>query len=105
MHPGLLDKLQHHPDLMSQDTDQHYAIAGVSWQTYEALLADLGDDFPGLRIHYLEGTLEITMPGRQHEVNKDNIAGLLRVYFEETRMRFYGLGSTTFKLEAKSRGG
>lgn len=104
MNPRLLDTIKDHPDLISEDTEQQYTVTDVSWQGYEALLADLGDDFPGLRIHYLEGTLEITMPGRKHEVSKDNIAGLLRAYFEETRTRFYGLGSTTFKREAKRRG-
>lgn len=104
MNPRLFDTIKDHPNLISEDTEQQYTVTDVSWQGYEALLADLGDDFPGLRIHYLEGTLEITMPGRKHEVSKDNIAGLLRAYFEETRTRFYGLGSTTFKREAKRRG-
>lgn len=104
MNLNLLDKLVDHPELLSQETDQRYTISNVSWQAYEALLADLSDDFPGLRVHYLEGTLEITMPGRKHEVSKDNIGGLLRVYFEETRTRFYGLGSTTFRVEAQARG-
>lgn len=104
MNLELLDKLKDHPDLISEDTEEQYTVTGVSWQAYEALLADLGDDFPGLRIHYLEGTLEITMPGRKHEVSKDNIARLLSAYFEETLTRFYGLGSTTFKQEAKRRG-
>lgn len=104
MNPDLLDKLAHHPELISQDVDQHYTITNVSWQTYEALLADLGDDFPGLRVHYLEGTLQITMPGHKHEVSKDNIGRLLSAYFEETRTRFYGLGSTTFRVEAQKRG-
>ncbi|MDX2211932.1 MAG: Uma2 family endonuclease [Oculatellaceae cyanobacterium bins.114] len=104
MNPDLLDRLKDHPDLLSDETDQQYTITNVSWQAYEALLADLEDDFPGLRVHYCEGTLEITMPGRKHEVFKDNIGGLLRAYFEETRTRFYGLGSTTFKVEAKRRG-
>lgn len=104
MNPLLLEKLNSHPELLSDQTSQQYTITGVSWQAYEALLSDLGDDFPGLRVHYLEGTLEITMPGRQHEVLKDNIGRLLGIYFEETRTRFYGLGSTTFKAEAKRRG-
>jgi Uma2 family endonuclease len=104
MNPLLIEKIKDHPDLISLDTEQQYTLTGVSWQTYEALLTDLGDDFSGIRIHYLEGTLEITRPGRQNEVAKDNIARLLGVYFEETRTRFYGLGSTTFKSEAKLRG-
>lgn len=104
MNLDLLDKLKDHPALISDLTDQQYTLTNVGWQAYEAFLADLGDDFPSLRVYYLEGTLEITMPGRKHEVSKDNIAGLLRAYFEETRTRFYGLGSTTFKREAKRRG-
>jgi Uma2 family endonuclease len=103
MNPLLLEKLNAHPELLPDQADQQYTITGVSWQAYEALLSDLGDDFPGLRIHYLDGTLEITMPGRQHEVVKDNIGLLLGVYFEETRTRFYGLGSIPFKVEAKRR--
>ncbi|WNZ22581.1 Uma2 family endonuclease [Leptolyngbya sp. NK1-12] len=104
MNSLLIEKLIRHPELISDDAEQQYIISGVSWQTYEALLSDLGDDFPGLRVHYLEGTLEITMPGRRHEVSKDNISRLLGVYFEESRTRFYGLGSTTFRQEAKRRG-
>lgn len=104
MNPLLIERIQANPGLISSDVDQKYTVADISWQTYEALLSDLGDDSPGLRVHYLEGTLEITMPGRKHEVSKDNIGGLLRAYFEETRTRFYGLGSMTLKLEAKRRG-
>ncbi len=104
MNPDLLEKLNRNPELVRAETEQHYIVTGVSWRAYEALLSDLGDDFPSLRVHYLEGTLEITMPGRKHEINKDNIGRLLGVYFEETRTRFYGLGSTTFRREAAQRG-
>lgn len=104
MNPLLLEKLNTHPELLSNQTSQQYTITDVSWQTYEALLTDLGNDFPGLRVHYLEGILEITMPSRQHEVFKENIGRLLGVYFEETRTRFYSLGSTTLRGEAKRRG-
>jgi len=104
MNSLLLDKLNTHPELLSEEASQQYSITDVSWETYEALLTDLGDNFPGLRVHYLEGVLEITMPSRQHEVFKENIGRLLGVYFEQTRTRFYSLGSTTFRNEAKRRG-
>ncbi|NBD31768.1 MAG: Uma2 family endonuclease [Cyanobacteria bacterium] len=104
MNPLLIDKLNKHPELLSDEASQQYTITDVSWETYEALLTDLGDNFPGLRVHYLKGVLEITMPSRQHEVFKENIRRLLGVYFEETRTRFYSLGSTTFRSEAKRRG-
>ena len=104
MNPMLIDKLNTHPELLSDEASQQYRITDVSWQTYETLLTDLGDNSPGLRVHYLAGVLEITMPSRQHEVFKDNIGRLLGVYFEETRTRFYSLGATTFRSEA-NRGG
>lgn len=104
MNPLLLDKLNTHPELLSDEASQQYTVTDISWDTYEALLTDLSDNFPGLRVHYLEGVLEITMPSRQHEVFKENIGRLLGVYFEETRTRFYSLGSTTFRNEAKRRG-
>jgi len=104
MNPLLLDKLNTHPELLSDEASQQYTITDVSWETYEALLTDLDDNFPGLRVHYFEGVLEITMPSRQHEVFKENIGRLLGVYFEETHTRFYSLGSTTFRNEAKRRG-
>jgi len=59
-----------------------------------------------IQVHHIliQQRLEITMPSRQHEVFKENIGRLLGVYFEETRTRFYSLGSTTFRNEAKRRG-
>ena len=62
MNPLLLEKLNSHPELLSDQADQQYTIAGVSWQAYEALLSDLGDDFPGLRVH---GPLDAVIEFRQ----------------------------------------
>jgi len=55
MNPLLLDKLNTHPELLSDEASQQYTITDVSWETYKALLTDLSDNFPGLRVHYLEG--------------------------------------------------
>jgi Uma2 family endonuclease len=48
-------------------TEQRLVLEGVSWQQYETLLATLGDDFPNLRLTYLEGTLGIMMTAPEHE--------------------------------------
>jgi Uma2 family endonuclease len=53
--------------------DQRVVLSGVTWQQYETLLATLGDD-PGLRLIYLEGTLEIFMPSSEHELLKKVLA-------------------------------
>ena len=90
--------------LVSPDeSEERYTISGVSWQQYESVVAALADS-PWYRITFLEGVLEILLPNRRHESQKDNIARLLGIYFEETRTRFYGLGSTTFRRALKARG-
>ncbi len=85
------------------DSEQLLIINDISWQMYENLLADLADN-SYLRIAYLEGILEIMSPSRRHELIKTNIGRLVEVYLWETRTRFYGLGSTTFRQETVARG-
>jgi Uma2 family endonuclease len=83
--------------------EQRLVLAGVSWQQYESLLTTLGD-YPGLRLIYLEGVLEIFMPSAEHEMLKKVIARLLERYAEEVEIALHGYGSTTFRQEAKARG-
>ena len=89
--------------LPAGDSEEHYTITAVSWQQYEALLERLGDN-PGYRVTYLEGVLELVAPSRKHDRNKTLIGMLLEAYFQETRTRFYGLGSTTFRNPAGASG-
>jgi Uma2 family endonuclease len=85
-------------------TDQRLVLEGVSWQQYETLLTTLGDDFSNLRLSYLEGTLEIMTSSPEHEELKTIIGMLLEAYFQETRTRFHGMGSATFRKAMKLRG-
>lgn len=103
LHFDLLEKLIAQP-VSSDEIERRFLISGVSWQQYEALLEDMSDDFSGLRVTYLEGTLEIMAPSRKHEFNKSVIGSLLEAYFQETRTRYCPLGSTTFRKQAKARG-
>jgi len=83
--------------------EQRVVLPSVTWQQYETLLATLGD-YPGLRLIYLEGRLEIFMPSPEHELLKKVIARLLERYAEEADIPLHGYGSTTFRLEAKASG-
>lgn len=83
--------------------DQRVILPSVSWQQYEGLLSALGD-YPGLRLLYLQGNLEIFMPSPEQEMLKKVIARLLERYAEEVDIPLHGYGSTTFRLEAKARG-
>lgn len=87
----------------SHAEEQRVVLPGVTWQQYESLLTTLGD-YPGLRLIYLEGTLEIFMPSSEHEMLKKVIARLLERYAEEFDIPLHGYGSTTFRREAKARG-
>jgi Uma2 family endonuclease len=89
--------------LGAEDPEEWFITTGVDWDQYEGLLATLGES-TRYRVTYLEGLLAIMSPSRQHELQKKNISRLLEAYFEETRTRFWGLGSTTFRQQAR-RGG
>ena len=96
MKPNLLEKITSRPE-------QRLILSGVSWQQYETLRSNL-NDFPGLRMTYLEGTLEIMTPAPEHEMSKKAIARLLERYADDMDIKLHGLGSTTFRREAKARG-
>jgi len=64
----------------------------------------LGDDHPGVRTHYLEGTLEIMSPSSKHENVKTMLARLVEVYALERNIELNGFGSTTYRRRTKERG-
>lgn len=97
MNPNVLEKPA------SQVVEQRLTLSGVTWEQYETLRSTL-DDFPGLRMTYLEGTLEIFMPSPKHERIKTTIARLIELYSIDTNTRVYGCGSTTYRKKAKERG-
>jgi Uma2 family endonuclease len=85
------------------DREEKFLTSGVTWQAYELLLASLGNS-SSYRVAYLSETVEIMSPSRSHELDKENIGRLLEAYLEENRIRFWGLGSTTFKSKDKQAG-
>lgn len=86
------------------DADQWVLLTGVTWKQYEGLLELFGDDQPGVRVAYLKGTLEIMSPSRTHEHVKSIVGRLVETYALERDIALNGLGSTTFRKEAKERG-
>jgi Uma2 family endonuclease len=62
------------------------------------------DRFPGLRMTYKDGTLDIIRTSSEHERLKKIIARLLEMYVVEKRITFNGYGNTTFRKKAKQRG-
>jgi Uma2 family endonuclease len=70
-------------------------LSGISWQTYETLLAELSDR--RLRLTYNCGNLEIIAPSPEHEFSKKVIGRFVETLAEESDIDIYPLGSTTFK--------
>ena len=56
--------------------EQSVQLSGISWQTYETLLAEIGDGVPPrklrqIRLTYNRGNLEIIVPSAEHERFKE----------------------------------
>jgi len=85
------------------DADRRFVIYGVSWPSYVAMREAL-DDHPGLRMTYLEGTLELVTLSEKHEDLKTLIARLLEAYAEEMDPDLNGYGSMNLRKKAKKRG-
>jgi Uma2 family endonuclease len=92
------------PTLAVPVLEQRVRLEGVSWNQYEALLSTLGEDFPALRMSYLDGTLEIMTNSVLHEKLKKIIGMLIEAYLQETRTRFWAMGSATFREAVKQKG-
>jgi Uma2 family endonuclease len=75
----------------------------VSWQTYQALLADLGEH-RSARLAYDRGTLEIKMPSKLHELINRLLERIIITLTEEYGMTVLSFGSTTFDSEAIAQG-
>ncbi len=75
--------------------DEIIHLSGISWQTYETLLAELCDRH--LRLTYNRGALEIMTPSPEHEKFKKVAGRFVETIAEELNISIEPLGSTTFK--------
>jgi len=87
----------------AESGDRRFVIYGASWDTYVALRRAL-DRVSGVRITYLEGTMELMSPGPLHEAMKTRISRLLEAYAGVRGLSLNGHGSQTFRRKAKERG-
>ncbi|MEG3891773.1 MULTISPECIES: Uma2 family endonuclease [unclassified Microcoleus] len=75
--------------------EQIVHLSGISWQTYETLLAEIGDR--QIRLTYSRGNLKIMVPSPEHERFKTIMGRFVETLAEELEVRIEPLGSTTFK--------
>ena len=87
----------------ANQSTQQVTLNGVSWQTYQALLNDLGDHRSS-RLVYDQGILEIIMPSELHEIINRLLDRIVTALTEELGMKIRAYGSTTLEREDLVRG-
>ena len=84
-------------------TEQRVLLKNISWQTFEAMLTEMGED-RAARLAYDEGMLEIMTPLGEHENTHRFRDDLIRVLADELDLNLKKFGSLTLKREDVARG-
>lgn len=87
----------------SAPAEQRTVLYNISWQTFETLLEETGED-RGSRFAYDCGTLEIMTPLFEHENPKSNFGNFIIALAEELEIEIRSAGSTTLKRRIANRG-
>ena len=85
------------------ESGQCVILDRVSWETYERLLRENGDN-RNTHFTYDQGMLEIMVLSAEHENYKDIIFLLINAIAEELGIDVVSFGSTTFKRKDLARG-
>lgn len=78
---------------LKQTTDQRIVLQGT-WEQFR-LMQQASENSPGVRLAFYEETIEIFMPGREHEVFSHIIGYLLTTFLLAKRIQFEPTGSMT----------
>jgi Uma2 family endonuclease len=81
----------------------HVILHGVSWQTFQQLLADRGEQC-GVLLAYDRGTVELRVPSQEHEWVKTTLTQVVEAIAFVRNLHYRNLGSTTFGREDLARG-
>ena len=82
--------------------DQRIVINGVSWKTFQGLLADRGERLVP-RMAYDQGELELMSPSEEHEQYKKLIGYMIVFWAVEQGIPLRSLGSATFTQSEQQR--
>jgi Uma2 family endonuclease len=75
----------------------HVLISDVTWEQYEALLEELGEERRISRINYCNGVLELMSPLPAHKRPHRIIAYIVAAILDAQERAWEDFGSTTFK--------
>lgn len=87
----------------STPAEQKTVLHNISWETFETLLRETGEDRKS-RFAYDGGTLEIMTPLLEHESYKSNFGNFIIALAEELQIEIKSAGSTTLKRQVANRG-
>jgi Uma2 family endonuclease len=90
-------------ETVKSPAEQRVILHGVSWETYERLLAEHADR-SAPRFAYDRGELEIMSPNPEHERTNRRISQLVLAVADEMGIAAEDLGSTTFRRKEFERG-
>ncbi len=89
--------------VQSTPAEQRTVLHNISWETFEALLQETGED-RGSRFAYDCGTLEIMTPLFEHENPKIQLDRLIFALAVELKIKIRSAGSTTLKRQPIAKG-
>jgi len=81
--------------------DQRIVHSGITWEQFKLIQSGFGDT-RNVRLFYYNNTVEIIMPGREHEFFSRLIGFLLGLFCLESGIEFEPLGSTTQEQEGEA---
>lgn len=88
---------------LTQRRADRVVLYNISWQQFENLLEDLGEN-RAARVAYDDGSLEIMTPLLEHEYYKETISIAIQDIAEVLDRDYESLGSTTWKREIQRAG-
>lgn len=90
------------PQQESVRAEARVVLNGISWQTFKALMADIGDN-RACRIAYDQGLLEIRMPLTEHEEPKGLLESFIEAVADDLEIEVRKLGALTLEREDLTR--
>lgn len=81
--------------------DQRIIQSGRTWQQFKLIQEGFANS-PGIKLFYYNGTIEILMPGREHEMFSAVIALLLGIFLVEKDIEFEPTGSMAQQKEGEA---
>ncbi len=86
------------PQSLVPQRDQRIVHYGRSWQQFKSIQTGF-DQAPGVRLFYYDGTVEVLMPGREHELFSWVIGHLIGLLLAQKGVFFQPTGAMTQEKE------